>query len=115
MPQVLSEGNCQYTVLNTAGTTTLNPGQAAGPPVSPLVFFGIQAVAVGTAFVFTAYDIYPATPGGAAAGTNTLLNGTSTAAGQLFEAGAPGVGVRCKGGLVVVTSGTPGVYNALWD
>jgi hypothetical protein len=78
------------------------------------VFFGLQAVAVGTTFAFTAYDIVP-TSGGVAVATNTLLNGTATAAGQLFTCGEAGVGVRCRGGLVVVTSGTPGVYNALWD
>lgn len=115
MPQVLGVGNLQYTVLTTAGTTTLNPGQASGVASQPGVLGGFVAVAVGTTWSFTAYDIIPATPGGAAAGTNTLLNGTATAAGQQFPAGLNGENVRYRGALVVVTAGTPGVFNALWD
>jgi hypothetical protein len=115
MPQVLSAGNLQYTVINTAGTTTLNPGQASGVASQPGVFGGMVAVAQGTSWAFTAYDIIPATPGGAAAGTNTLLNGTATAAGQQFAAGLVGENVRYRGALVIVTSGTPGIFNAQWD
>ena len=115
MPQVLSAGNLQYTVLSTAGTTTLNPGQGQGVQSQPGVFGGVLVVAVGTTWAFTAYDIIPASPGGAAASTNTLLNGTATAAGQQFPAGLVGENVRYRGALVIVTSGTPGIFNAQWD
>jgi hypothetical protein len=115
MPQVLGAENSNYTVLNTAGTTTLNPGQVSGPPIQPGVLFGAQVVNVGTNFVLTVVDIIPASPGGAAASTNTLLNGTATGIGQQLPAGAPGVGMRYKGALVAIVTGTPGAYNALWD
>lgn len=115
MPQVLSQGNCQYTPMSTAGTYTLAAGQTQGPPTQAPVLFGVQVVGSGTSWAFTALDIVPATPGGAAASTNTLLNGTATAAGQQFQAGVPGVGLRCKGSLVLVVTGTPGAFNGLWD
>lgn len=115
MPQVLGEGNCQYTVLNTAGTTTLNQAPPAGGPASqPGVFFGVQNIGLGTSYAVTVLDIIPAV-GSVAVATNTLLNGTATAAGQLFQAGTPGIGVRYRGALVAIVSGTPGVFNALWD
>ena len=115
MPQILGNGNLQYTPISTAGTTTLNPGQSAGVQSACGVLGGVIAVALGTTWAFTAYDIIPATPGGAASSTNTLLNGTATAAGQVFQAGVNGDCVRYRGALVVVTSGTPGIFNALWD
>lgn len=115
MPQVLGAGNLQYTAISTAGTTTLNPGQASGVASQPGVLGGVVAVGLGTSWAFTVYDIIPATPGGTPPGTNTLLNGTATAAGQAFPAGVPGFNPRYRGALVVVTSGTPGVFNALWD
>jgi hypothetical protein len=115
MPQVLSAGNLQYTVINTAGTTTINPGQSSGVASQPGVFGGMVAVGLGTTWAFTAYDIIPASPGGAPASTNTLLNGTATAAGQQFAASVLGENVRYRGALVVVTTGTPGVFNAQWD
>lgn len=115
MPQVLGVGNLQYTALTTAGTTTLNPGQSSGVASQPGVLGGFVAVGLGTAWAFTAYDIIPPTPGGAPSSTNTLLNGTATAAGQQFSAGLNGDNVRYRGALVVVTTGTPGVFNALWD
>lgn len=103
-------GNCQYTALTTAGTTTLNAGQAAGVASQPGVLYGMLEVAAGTSFAATFYDLIP----GAAVTTNTLLSGTGTA-GQNIPAGPPGVGVRYRGALVVITSGTPGIINALWD
>lgn len=116
MPQVLGVGNLQYTVLNTAGTTTLNQGPASGVASQPGVLGGVVAIAVGTTWAFTLYDILPpALPGRASAGTNTLLNGTATAANQQFAAGLNGDNVRYLGSLVAVTSGTPGIFNALWD
>lgn len=116
MPQVLGEGNCQYTPMSTAGTYTLNAGPAFGPPSQPGVFFGMQAIGSGTSWAFTAFDVLPpAQPGGSSAGTNTLLNGTTTAAGQQFPAGVTGLGVRYRGALVIVVTGTPGAFNGLWD
>ena len=106
-------GNCQYTPINTAGTTTLNPGQPGNPAIDPGVFYGVEQLAPGTGFLFTVYDIVPATPN-AAVSTNTLLNGTGSA-GQVFAPGPAGIGVRYRGALVVVTAGTPGAINALWD
>lgn len=113
MPVLPGIGNCQYTAISTAGTTTLNPGQASGPPTSFGVLYGVAQVAAGTGFAFTVYDIVPAA-GQQAASTNTLINGTGSA-GQFFDAAAPDVGMRYKGALVVVTSGTPGLINACWD
>ena len=116
MPQVLGEGNCQYSVINTAGTSTLNSGPASGVQSQCSVFFGMVAIAQGITWAFTVLDVLPpALPGGTSAGTNTLLNGTATAANQQFAPGPVGVGVRYRGSLVVVTTGTPGAYNALWD
>jgi hypothetical protein len=117
MPQVLGVGNLQYTVVNTAGTTTLNPGQASGIQSQCSVLGGVVAVAVGATWAFTLYDIIPASPGPGGPGitTNTLLNGTATAAGQQFPAGLNGDNVRYRGSLVMVTTGTPGAFNALWD
>lgn len=109
----LYQGNCQYTPLNTAGTTTLNPGQASGPPSSFGVLYGVATLAAGTAFACTVLDIVPQM-GQNPATTNTLMNGTNSA-GVVQAAGIPGVGVRYKGALVAITSGTPGLLNALWD
>jgi hypothetical protein len=113
VPAVLGLGNCNYTVLNTVGTTTINAGQASGPPIGPGVFYGAQQVAAGTSFAVTVYDIVPAT-GSVASSTNTLLNGTGTAF-QQFYAGVQGIGIRYKGALVTVTTGTAGAINLLWD
>lgn len=107
-------GNCQYTPISTAGTSTLNPGQASGPPTSAGVFYGILQVAAGTGFGFTVLDVVPAQGSAIAVQTNTLLNGTGTA-GQYFPVASQGVGVRYKGALLVVTTGTPGLINADWD
>lgn len=112
MPLELGQGNCQYTGINTAGTSTLNPGPA-GAPTTFGVFYGVATLAAGTGFGYTVYDIVPAVAQ-VAASTNTLMNGTNTA-GVVQAPGQPGVGVRYKGALVVVTSGTPGLINALWD
>lgn len=85
-----------YTVLTTAGTTTLK--SAAG------VFGGVTVTAVGTTWTNVVYDI----------GTSTNIIspiGTATAVGQTFSAG----GIRTTGTMVVVTTGTPGSFIALWD
>lgn len=107
MPALPGVGNCQYTPISTAGTTTLNPGQASGPPIQPGVLYGMQQLTPGTNFGALFLDIFGTT-------TNTIITGTGTA-GQIFPAGVPGFGVRYRGALVVVTSGTPGALNALWD
>lgn len=116
MPAVQSQGNCQYTVLNGTGTTTINQTPPAGGsgPSQPQVFYGANVVTPGTTFVLSVYDVIPAV-GGVAITTNTLMQGTATAAGQQFIAGIPGVGVRFRGQLLLVTTGTPGQFNALWD
>ena len=136
MPLQLSEGNCQYTPLSI-GSNTLNPGQSGVPGPGQQgntassfgVFYGIQVIGLGTntttgtatggaPVTVNAYDIIPPTGLGSntAATTNALLNGTQSVAGVL-QAGVPGVGVRYKGALVVVTSGptTLGACNCLWD
>jgi len=106
MPANLGQGNCQYTALTTAGTTTINPG-GTGVASQPGVLYGMLEVSAGTVFAATFYDIV-------GTATSTLLSGTGTA-GQNIPAGPPGIGVRYRGALVVVTSGTPGLINALWD
>jgi hypothetical protein len=117
MPPPLFQGNCQYTALTTAGTTTLNTGQPAGPanPAMFGVLYG-AVIAPGTTFAVTFLDvIQPTTIGtNTATVTNTLMSGTGSA-GQLFTPAPAGVGVRYRGALVAVTTGTPGIINALWD
>lgn len=113
-------GNAQYTQISTNGTTTLNPGDAAGVPSKPDgngVFYGADLVALGTSPVLSVYDLITSLTGGTNTATtsNLLMNGTGTAAGQSFQVGVDG-GVRYKGALVAVTSGTAaGTWNALWD
>jgi hypothetical protein len=110
MPANLSQGNCQYTLLNTAGTTTINNANLG--TITPAgVFYGMLQLAPGTTFAATIYDIYAT---GLTTNTATLLTGTGTA-GQVFTPGPAGVGVRYRGALVAVASGTPGAINALWD
>jgi len=70
----------------------------------------VQQLTPGTSFAFTVVDIISDT----ATVTNTLLNGTGSA-NQQFPAGVSGIGMRYKGALVVITAGTPGAINALWD
>jgi hypothetical protein len=124
MPQELSQGNCKYVPLNTAGTTTLNqgPALAAGglAPPNPTatfgVLYGVATIAAGTSFGVTLYDIQAPTGLGTntATVTNTLMTGTNTA-GVVQAAGIPGVGVRYTGALVAVAAGTPGLLNVLLD
>jgi hypothetical protein len=114
LPQVV---NAQYTALSTAGTTTLNAGQAGGgPPSSSGVLYGASVVSAGTGFAVTIVDIINPTGSGTntATITNTLMNGTGSA-GQMLPAGIYSVGVRYRGALVAVTAGTPGQINVLWD
>lgn len=119
----LGVDNCRYAVLTTTGTTTICQGPsnygAAYPPnlgSAPLgCFYGFTTIAVGTSFAATFYDVIQGVPSAPSTlTTNTLINGTGTA-GQVITPGPIGLGVRFQGSLVVVTSGTPGVINALWD
>jgi hypothetical protein len=85
-----------YTPISTAGTTTLHTGGG--------LFGGIIITGSGTSWTNTVYDIGTA--------TNVISpTGTATAVGQTFGVG----GIRNTGTLVVVTTGTPGSLNALWD
>lgn len=126
MPAVLSQGNCNYTPLSTAGTYTLDPGlPASGLPAGqglvrsqPGVFYGVAITAVGTGATYQALDVLPpATPGGTSAGTNTLMGlQTATAVGQILAAAPPGFGVRYRGQLLLVVAATAaGAANGLWD
>ena len=116
MPAVLSAGNCQYTIISTNGTTTLNQAQPAGansPPTSPAIYYGANLNVLGTAPVLAVLDIYVA---GTATVTNTIDTGTGTAVGQNFPALNGALGVRLKGNLVVVTTGTAaGTWLLGWD
>lgn len=119
-------GNCRYTALTTAGTTTICQGPSSfgaaypvnygdGPGAAVGCFYGFTTLAAGTSFAATFYDVVQGLPSGPSTlTTNTLMNGTGTA-GQVLTPGPAGVGVRFTGSLVVVTSGTPGALNALWD
>lgn len=122
MPLNLDQGNVQYTVLNTAGTTTLNQGQGAivqgavgysgKLPATYGVLYGTDTIDAGTSFAYTLYDIIQPSGLGTdtAITTNTLMNGTDTK-GSSRSAGVSGVGMRYRGALVAVTSGTPGIVN----
>ena len=98
-------GDGQYTAITTNGTTTLNgPANQVGG-----VYYGATLFALGTAPVITVYDVV---------GTNTqqIMNGTGTAANQSFTPLGTTLGVRCKGNIVVVTTGTAaGSWLNLWD
>jgi hypothetical protein len=115
MGALLGVGNAGYTQIAGTGTTTINQ-QAFGQVQNPGAVYGANLVALGTAPVLTLLDIIQSGPGGTNTTTNTLFNGTGTAAGQNFQVGVPGVGVRYKGNLVAVTTATaPGTWNVLWD
>lgn len=90
----------QYTVLNTAGTTTLK--------ATPGVFLGFECISVGTSFTAVAYDIVGTS-------TNQLTVVTTSTAGQWVSGAGPDLGIRTQGTLVAVTGGTAGQYNAIWD
>lgn len=92
-----------YTVISTAGTTTVAQGGG--------VFFGLNVVSTGTSWTATPYDIV-------VAGTTTnqlTATGTAASVGGLDIPGVTGLGVRFLGTLALVTTGTPGQFNALWD
>lgn len=117
MPALLGVGNANYSVLNTTGTSTLNPGSGGAVASQPGVLYGMVTIAPGTTFAAAFYDIIAPPPGGTSTTTTTnqLMASSAGTAGQAFAAGLAGVGVRYRGALVVVTSGTAGQINALWD
>ena len=102
---VYSPGCANYTYINTAGTTTLKTGGG--------VYYGLNAIIVGTSWTAVPYDINVT---GTATTTNLLTStNTATAVGFQGVPGPGGTGVRYTGTLAVVTSGTPGGWNVLWD
>lgn len=122
MPPPLFLNNGQYTPISTIGTQTLNPGtqEITGTPQAPLgqqvgVLYGFLSLSTGTAGMTVTYlDIYTVVSGiGTSTVTNTLLSGTPTPGSTLPSNIA--VGIRYRGALVLVTSGTAGAGNSLWD
>lgn len=102
-----SSGCANYTTISTAGTSTVDSNPGGG------VLYGFYCLSVGTTWTVTAYDVYVT---GTTTNTGQLI-ATQTAAATGFQAnpGSGGTGVRYNGNLVVVTSGTPGSWNVLWD
>jgi hypothetical protein len=120
MPGQLYNNNCQYTLISTIGTTTVDAGATPADPGYAGrwgVFYGYTATSTGAAgMVVTALDIQQvATSTGTVTNTNTIMSGTATAVGQTLTAGIAGIGVRYKGSLVIVTTGTAGAGLSLWD
>jgi len=103
---VYSPGCSNYTPLSTAGTATIDNSSGG-------ILYGFNAISTGTSWTITAYDVYVQ---GTATNTNQLI-ATQTAAATGFQGnpGSGGTGVRYNGSLVVVTTGTPGLWNVLWD
>lgn len=112
---VYSNGCANYRVITTAGTTTLggnDPGGTGGG-----LLFGANAITQGTSWTVTPYDLVYATSGTTTTTTTNQLMATTTAtaAGQFAGPGGGSLGVQFLGSLVVVTAGTPGQWNILWD
>ena len=102
---IYSPGMANYTYVNTTGTTTLKTTGG--------VYYGINCISLGTAWTSVPYDIN-------VTGTTTTTNNlnaisTATALGFQGVPGPGGTGVRFTGSLVVVTGGTAGGWNVLWD
>lgn len=123
MPGPIFQGNCNYTPISTIGTQTINPGSPEIVGGQPLpqgqtygVLYGFTLTSAGTAATVVTYlDIYVTlSTAGTTTVTNTLLSGTASAAGN--NVGVSGsYGIRYRGALVLVTSGTAGAGNSLWD
>ena len=106
MPAPLYQNNAQYTLFAAIGTQTLNASAGAAQPG---VFYGGQFLQNGTSFTATYYDIV-------GTATNQLTaTQTASGAGQQILAGPAGLGVRYRGTLIVVTTGTAGLLSSLWD
>lgn len=109
MPAQLGVRNAQYTPLIAAGTSTISPGNPNGAPAAnPGVLYGCNCPLFGTGPAFAMYDIVGTQ-------TNLLMAGTFTAAGQAISAGINSTGVRYRGSLVAVATGTASQINVLWD
>lgn len=124
MPAPIYQGNAGYTPISTIGTQTINGGplQVTGGQALPVgqiygVLYGYNAVSTGTASMQLTYlDIYTTISGtGTITTTQTLASFASPAAGASSPAGIQGVGIRYRGALVLVTTGTAGAGNTLWD
>lgn len=102
---IYSPGMANYTYINTTGTTTLKTTGG--------VYYGLNCIALGTAWTAVPYDVNVS---GTTTTTNNL-NATSTATAVGFQGvpGPGGTGVRFTGSLAVVTGGTAGGWNVLWD
>lgn len=118
MPAPLYQNNCGYTPSGTAvGTQTLNPGpgapgQGVASPETQGVLYGYTVTSYGgTGMVVSYLDIITLATSTV---TNTLLTGTTTTNGQTIQ-GLYCAGIRYRGALVLVTSGTVGAGNSLWD
>ena len=90
----------QYTVITTAGTTTVKA--TAG------LYFGAYDPVLGTGTASTAFSVFDGTV--PIQGSSTL-----TAVNQLSSPLPAGIGIRVKTALVVVTAGTGVNLNVLWD
>jgi len=108
---VYSPGCANYTPIDTAGTTTVDANPNGG------VLYGFNAISTGTTWTITAYDIYTVKSGTVTSTYTNAMIATQTAASTGFQGnpGSGGTGVRYNGLLVVVTTGTPGLWNVLWD
>ena len=120
MAPPIGRGNCNYTLISTIGTTTINQGPSVSDPGYAGrygVFYGYVATGTGTAGMgVTALDlVVNATGTGTTTATNTIMSGTATGVNQQLLAGIAGIGVRYRGSLVIVTSGTAGAGLSLWD
>jgi hypothetical protein len=106
---VYSPGCANYTAITTAGTSTIKSGGG--------IFYGFVAVANGTSFTLTPYDVYVSVTGTTTSTTTTQMYPTSTAGtpSSTVNITAGAAGVRFNGQLLAVTAGTPGQFNVLWD
>jgi len=104
---IYSPGCANYSVISTIGTTTVDANTGGG------IYYGLNCIALGTTWTAVPYDVY--TVAGVTT-TNTMYAvQTATAVGFQANPGSGGTGVRFNGNLVVVTGGTPGIWNVLWD
>ena len=106
---VYSPGCANYTPITTAGTTTLDSGGG--------IFYGFTAISAGTGFTIVPYDIFTSTVGTTTSTTTNQLYAIATAGGLTgtVNIAAGAAGVRYNNQLVIVTAGTPGSFNVLWD
>lgn len=92
---------CTPTAITTAGTSTVDIGTGH--------FYGFNAISLGTGMVMVAYDVTSTST------TQLTALNTATALGLQPQPAPGSIGTRYYGSLVVVTSGTMGQINALWD